>query len=191
MSTKASPAVSRRTALAGLGASGLGFALTARKTAAQEGGAIPAGHPLTGTWLVMTPGGVVPQIHGPDGSVIAAFTPNYVDPILGLVFQGPGLGVWEADGDRAGRFTVVQALADADGNYMGTLQFEGFPEVSENGRTFSGSKPQRVIVRDAANTVTFDQVLPMDPSVTATRMQATMESVDLPVATPTDATPAP
>ena len=190
MPSNASPAVSRRTALVGLGAGGLGIALTTRGAAAQEGAVTLAGHPLTGTWLVMTPGGVVPQIHGPDGSVIAAFAPNYVDPLLGLVFQGPALGVWEADGERNGHFTVVQALADADGTYVGTVQFEGFPEVSADGRTFSGSKPQRVIVRDAANTVTFDQVLPMESPVTATRMQATMESVDLPAATPTDATPA-
>jgi hypothetical protein len=63
--------------------------------------------------------------------------------------------------------------------------------VSADGQTFIARTPQRVVVRDAANTVTFDQVLPMDPPVTATRMGATMESVLLPVATLTAGTPAP
>jgi hypothetical protein len=47
--------LTRRTALAGLGAGGLGLALPHRGGAAiaQEGGADLAGHPLVGTWVVM------------------------------------------------------------------------------------------------------------------------------------------
>jgi hypothetical protein len=182
--------ISRRIAVAGLGAGSLGLALAATGpgAAAQTGTSDLAGHPLVGTWAVQTPGGVVPQIHGPDGSVISAFTPNYVDPALSLTFQGPGLGVWEATGDRSGHFTVIQALSDADGTYVGTFQFEANPEVSADGRTFVNTAPQRIIVRDAANNVTIDEVVSAPP-VTATRMGATMESVVLPVATPTAATP--
>src|SRR5438045_3389415 len=47
--------VTRRTALAGLGAGGLGLALasTARQASAQEATPVPmAGHPLVGTWIV-------------------------------------------------------------------------------------------------------------------------------------------
>ena len=46
--------ISRRSALAGLGAGGLALALatTARPAAAQEGAGDLAGHPLTGTWAV-------------------------------------------------------------------------------------------------------------------------------------------
>ena len=40
---------------------------------------------------------------------------------LGLTFQGPALGVWEATEDRSGHFTVIQALSDADGAYVGTF----------------------------------------------------------------------
>ncbi len=159
------------------------------RAAAQE--ATPtdlAGHPLVGTWAVMTPGGVVPQIHGPDGSIISAFAPIYVDPTLGLTFQGPALGRSESTGARSGHFTVIQALSDANGTYLGTFQFEANPEVSADGRTFVNTAPQRVIVRDAANNVTIDQVFSAPP-VTATRMGATMESVVLPVATPAAATP--
>ena len=184
-------AVSRRTALAGLGAGGLGLALAAaaRPAAAQDATAeAMAGHPLVGTWAVMVPGAVIPQIFGSDGSVVAAFPPNYVDPVLGLAFQGPALGRWEATGERSGHFTVIQARSDAGGAYVGTFQYEANPELNADGQTLINTKPQRVIVRDAANTVTVDQVF-QGPPVTATRVGATMESVDLPPATPTPATP--
>jgi hypothetical protein len=83
---------------------------------------------------------------------------------------------------------VIQARSDADGAYVGTFQYEANPEVSADGRTLVNTKPQRVIVRDAANTVVADEVVQLPP-VTATRVGATMDSVDLPPATPTPATP--
>ncbi len=187
-------AVSRRTALAGLGAGGLGLALaaTARPAAAQEGAGDLAGHPLVGTWAVMAPDGVIPQIHGPDGSVVVAYPPNYVDPTLGLTFHGPALGRWEADGERSGRFAVIQALSDASGAFIGTLLFGAGIEVSADGQTWvgGGSTPLHIVVRDAANNVTVDQVLPPGgPPVTAARIGPTVESVVLPVASPTAGTP--
>jgi len=183
------PTVSRRAALVGLGAGGLGMALATIPADAQESTpAAMAGHPLIGTWAVMVPGAVVPQIFGSDGSVVAAFPPSYVDPVLGLAFHGPALGRWEATGERSGHFTVIQALSDPDGAYVGTFQYEANPEVNADGRTLVNTKPQRVIVRDAANAVVSDEVF-QGPPVTATRVGATMESVDLPPAAPTAATP--
>jgi len=191
---RVSATVTRRAALAGIGAGGLGLAVAAggHPAAAQEGAGDLAGHPLVGTWAVMTPGGVVPQIHGPDGSVVVAYPPNYVDPMLGLTFQGPALGRWEVDGERGGRFAAIQALSDASGAYIGTLLFEAGIEVSADGQTWVGveSTPLRIIVRDAANNVIVDQVVSGGPPVTATRVGATAESVVLPVATPAAATPA-
>jgi hypothetical protein len=187
------PSVSRRAALAGLGAGGLGLALSVpgRRAAAQGGAGDPAGHPLVGTWAVMTTGGVIPQIHGADGSIIAAFPPNYVDAQLGLTFQGPGLGRWEATGERTAQFTFFQALSDANGAYIGTFQLVDTLTASEDGQTWSGSTDQaRIVMRDAANNVIVDQVVPFDPPVTATRIGASVESVVLPVATPAVATPA-
>ena len=35
--------------------------------------------------------------------------------MLGLTFQGSGLGRWEPTGKRSGRFTLLQPLSDADG----------------------------------------------------------------------------
>ncbi len=193
MTTRSNNSVSRRTALTGLGVGGIGLALaaTARPATAQEGAGDLAGHPLVGTWAVMAPDGVIPQTHGPDGSVVVSSPPSYVDPMLGLTFRSSALGRWEADGERSGHFAVIEALSDASGAYIGTLLFEAGIEVSADGQTWvgGGSTPLRVIVRDVANNVTFDQVLSGGPPVTATRIGATVESVVLPVATPAAATP--
>lgn len=178
--------VSRRTAAAlGLGA----LTVAVQPAAAQEETGDLASHPLVGSWAAMTSGGVVPQIHGADGSFIAAFPPNYVDPLLGLTFQGPALGQWAADGARSGRFTFIQALSDGSGAYVGTFQLSAQIEASEDGQGWSGANNQaRVIVRDAANNVIFDEVTLVDPPVTAIRIGADPESMALP-ATPA-ATPA-
>ncbi len=181
--------LSRRTALAGLGATGLGLALASSATAQEASLSDLAGHPLTGTWAALTPGGVVPQIHGADGSLIAAFPPSYVDPALGLTFQGPALGRWEADGERTGHFTFIQALSDANGTYVGTFQLADELEMGADGQTWSGTMSAHIIVRDAANNVLIDQEIPFDSPVTGTRIGATIESVVLPVVTPA-ATPA-
>jgi hypothetical protein len=195
MSTsRTTDSISRRAALAGLGATGLSLALatTTRLASAQE--ATPdamAGHPMIGTWAVMAPDGVIPQIHGPDGTVVVAFPPSYVDPTLGLTFRSPALGRWEADGERSGHFAVIEARSDPSGTFIGTLLFEGGIEVSADGQTWvgGGNTPLRIIVRDAANNVTSDQVLSGGPPVTATRIGATVDSVVLPVATPAAGTP--
>ena len=180
--------LTRRTALAGLGASGLGIAVAAptRQASAQDAAGEMASHPMVGTWAAMTPGGVVPQIHGDDGSFIAAFPSNYVDPQLGLTFQGPALGRWEPDGERSARFTFFNALSDGSGAYIGTAQVAAGIEVSEDGQTWTGvGDGTRVIVRDAANNVVVDQLIPSEGlTVTGVRIGATAESLVLPVATP-------
>lgn len=183
--------VSRRSALVGAG--GLGLALVARggTAIAQEGDGDLVGHPLVGTWAVMTTGGVVPQTHHADGSIIAAFPPNYVDPGLGLTFQGPALGQWESTGARSGRFTFLQALSDDAGTYVGTFQLAADIEASEDGQSWSDNDEARIIMRDAGNAVVFDEVLGAGSPVTATRIGATIESLILPLATPAAATPTP
>ena len=185
-SQQSSSRLSRRTALAGAGAAaaGVGLGQVDHALAQETTPDALASHPLVGTWAVMTTGGVVPQTHGADGSVIAAFPPNYVDPVLGLTFQGPALGRWESTGARSGRFTFLQALSDAAGAYVGTFQLEADIEASEDGQTWSGTTTAHAIVRDAGNAVIFDEVLSFDPPVTAARIGATIESVVLPVATP-------
>ena len=190
---QSSSSLSRRTALGGVGAvaAAVGLGQVDRALAHEATPGTVAGHPLAGTWLVNTPGGLSPATFAADGSVVLGVPPSYVDPALGLAFQGPALGTWEPDGERRGHFTVVQALSDANGTYLGTFLFEGYPEVSADGQSFGGDTPQRVVVRDAANNVTFDQVIPMEPEVTGTRIGATIESVVFPAPTSTTATPAP
>ncbi len=186
--------LNRRAALAhvGVGAMAAGLGSNVSHAAAQDAGNDLANHPLVGTWAVTTPGGVVPQTHGADGSVVAAFPPNYVDPGLGLTFQGTALGRWEPDGERIGRFTALQALSDANGVYVGTFLLAAGVEVSEDGQTWSSADlDARIILRDAANTILLDQALPAEPMVTATRMGATADSVVLPEMTAMAATPQP
>lgn len=182
-SRRSSP-LSRRAALGGAGAAvTVGFGQVNRALAWDEGGAM-ANHPLLGAWAVLTPDAVIPQIHGADGSFIAAFPANYVDPMLGLTFQGSGLGRWEPTGARSGRFTLLQPLSDADGSSLGTWQLAGEFEASEDGQTWVSTATSHIIVRDATNAIVFDEVAPNDPPVRATRIGATIESVALPVATP-------
>jgi hypothetical protein len=191
--------VSRRTALAGLGAGSLGLALTARSGVAQDAAAdAMANHPIVGAWLTMNPGdppSASPVSFTADGVMTVAWAPSYVDPQLGTVFQGTAIGAWEPTGERSIRFTIVQALSDADGAYLGTFTLEGYPEVSEDGRTFldDGTRA-KATVRDANNTVTFEAgggegEAPMTPPVPARRIQA--GDAGFPEGTPTAGTPAP
>jgi hypothetical protein len=189
---QSSSSLSRRVALRGVGAAAAAIGLgQVDRAIAQEAGGDLASHPLVGTWAVMTPGGVVPQTHHADGSIIAAGPPNYVDPALGLTFQGPTLGTWESTGVRSGRFNMIQALSDGAGSYVGTFQLAADIEASEDGQTWSGTNEAHAIMRDAANNVTFDEVLSFDTPVTGTRIGATIESVVLPTSTSMVATPAP
>jgi hypothetical protein len=189
---QSSSSLSRRAALSGVAAAAaVGLGQVDRAMAQGVTPETVAGHPLAGTWLVNTPGGLSPATFAADGSVTLGVPPSYVDPALGTTFQGPALGTWEPDGERRGHFTVVQALSHANGMYLGSVLFEGYPEVSADGQSFGGDTPQRVVVRDAANNVTFDEVIPMEPEVTGTRIGPTIESVVFPEPTSTAGTPAP
>ena len=187
----------RRSVLASAVTGALAGAFTInRATTAQEATpAALANHPLVGTWAVITPGGVVPQTHHADGSIIAAFPPNFVDPDLGLTFQGSALGQWESTGERSGRFTFIQAFSDGAGAYVGTFQLTAELEASEDGQSWSGTKAgtneARIIVRDASNAITVDEVISPVFETTATRIGATIESVVLPEVTPMTGTPTP
>lgn len=173
-SSPTAAAVSRRTALAGLGAAGVGLALTTRGAAAETD---LANHPLTGTWLAMAnpplpddPQVAVPSLFAADGSVLLMFPLTQVGP-QGVVYNAAGVGVWEADGERRGHFTAVQVLSDANGTFLGTITIDGYPEVNEDEQTFvdDGSKAM-VTIRDAAATIVQQVTGVFDRPVTATRM---------------------
>src|SRR5215213_3164906 len=61
--------LSRRTALAGLGAGAVTLA-TARRSSAQDPVGELASHPIVGTWNAMTPGGPVLADFSADGTAI-------------------------------------------------------------------------------------------------------------------------
>ena len=159
--SRSSTAVTRRAALAGLGAGGLGLVLaTAHPAAAQDAAADLANHPLTGTWMGLAnpPLPDDPQVFGPalfgaDGTVLLLFPLTQVGP-QGVQFNAPYVGTWAADSERRGHFTAVQLLSDANGANLGSVTVDGYPEVSEDGRTFvdDGSRVL-VTIRDPAGAI--------------------------------------
>jgi hypothetical protein len=172
--------LSRRTALAGLGAGGIGVALAApgRLAAAQDApSADLADHPLTGTWLAMAnpplpedPPFAAPSLFGADGTVLLVFPPTQVGP-QGVTLNAPIMGVWAPDSERRGHFTAVQPLSDANGAYLGTVTIDGYPEVSEDGQTFIDDGSRAVAtIRDAAGAIVQQVPAVGDRPVTAIRM---------------------
>jgi hypothetical protein len=192
-------AVSRRAALAGLGAGGLGLALaaTARPASAQDAGAADlAGHPLTGTWLAMAnpplpddPQIAVPSLFGADGSVLLMFPLTQARP-QGVQFNSAYVGTWEADGERRGHFTAVQVLSDANGAFLGSVTVDGYPEVSADGQTFVDDGSRVVVtIRDPAGATV--QQFPGAGARPVTGIRMGPGSPGFPAATPVAATPAP
>ena len=198
--SRTAASVSRRTALAGLGAGGLDLAFAAhgRGASAQEGPDSLAGHPLTGTWLAMSnpplpdaPQAATPSVFGADGTVLLMFPLTQAGP-QGAVFNSAAVGTWAADGERRGHFTAVQVLSDANGTYLGTVTIDGYPEVGADGQTFvdDGSKVM-VTIRDPAGAVVQQNLptgAPGGRPVTGTRMGP--GSPGFPTPTPEAATPA-
>ena len=130
-------AVSRRTALAGLGAGGLGLALaaTARPAAAQDATAeAMANHPIVGAWMVAAPTGPALAVFLADGTNIQGVPTAQAGP-QGVTFTGAQVGTWEPVSERGIHFTGVQLLTDATGAFVGTVTIDGHPVVSEDGQT--------------------------------------------------------
>jgi hypothetical protein len=102
--------VSRRTALAGLGAGSLGLALGAR-TAGAAPALSTADHPLTGVWLAMAnparaddPKFPAPSLFAADGTVILNWVPAEIGMDGHVQFLGSYMGVWEPYDERTGHF---------------------------------------------------------------------------------------
>jgi len=162
MKTHRTPtAVSRRTALAGFGAGGLGLALSghAFPAIAQDTAEDLSGHPFVGAWLALVPA-------GPDAPPVANVTVNTADGFVtnmapvarggpnGVSVASGGVGTWESTGERSARFTMVQVLSNLEGVFLGTVTIDGHPTVSEDGMTFIDDSPEsRVTIRDPAGNV--------------------------------------
>jgi len=152
----------RRAALAGLGAGGLGLALATRGAAAQDAAADLAAHPMAGMWLAMAnpprrgedPQFPAPSLFAADGTVILGFVPAEIGRDGEVQFTGSPMGVWEPYDELTAHFTVVQVLADKTGKLVGTATIDGHPKASEDGMTFSDDGSLvTVTIRDAAGAV--------------------------------------
>jgi hypothetical protein len=183
--------VSRRTALAGLGAGGLGLALATRghRAAAQE--ATPdalATHPIVGVWNAMTPGGPSLATFLADGSATFANPPTAVDPARGVIYLSPSVGTWEPTGPRGIHFTATLVITDANGTHVGYQTNDAYPVVSEDGQTLLDDQSQgQVTIRDAAGVTVQAFATAGAPPVTGTRMG--VGAPGFPADTPTAATP--
>jgi hypothetical protein len=187
--------LSRRLALAGLGAGSLGVVMGAQAAArpnVETGGsggtgaisdtAVPstasfAGHPLVGMWLTMMalpshPEDVlaVPAFFGADGSALLIFPCTEANDV-GVQVKGAAIGAWAPIDDRYAHFTTVQALSDMEGLYHGTITFDGYPRVNDDHETFDvDSQFDLFTVRDQLNKVISSRSGPHANPMRAYRM---------------------
>ena len=129
--------VSRRTALAGLGAGGLGLALapTVRSAVAQD--ATPsamATHSIIGAWYF--------DFDPANPGTLFVYTSFHADGTRSDVhpFAGAGIGAWTATGERTGEsINKYQNIATAPRDVVpGTVTVCGSFTVDEDGNSFTG-----------------------------------------------------
>jgi hypothetical protein len=156
MSTpRATSNLTRRSALAGLGAGGFGMALGSSASAAPKTAAIStAGHQAVGTWLLMTSATPTILMLTADGLAMSCGMVNHVkvSPIspagypggaMGaaahgpVIFSSPSMGFWEATSDRELHVALTAIETDGDGAFIGTTTIESFPVIGEDGMSFT------------------------------------------------------
>jgi len=135
-------AVTRRAALAGMGAGGAGLALAAasRRVSAQE----TTTHPIVGTWIIdrdITSAAEVP--------VVVVFTSDggFIDPGQGVA------GVWEASGPQSAAMTIIPFT---DGGAGGYQVVRATWEVDEGGDTMSGPASITFVAPDGSVTMAIE-----------------------------------
>ena len=188
--TNTAPVISRRTALASLGAGGLGLTLAnaARPANAQDASPGFANHPIVGVWRAITPGGPSLVIFHPDGSAVFIIPATIQDPQLGVVSQTAEVAVWEPTGEGSIHYTSSWLRSDATGTFLGFSTVEGYPSVSEDGQTLHDDLSQVKITNRDADGVIVEEISPAGaPPVVAYRM--TVGSPGFPEATPEAGTP--
>jgi hypothetical protein len=136
--------VSRRTALAGISAAGLGLALAATTHHASAQDATPtamAGHPVVGTWIIdrdpdSTAAAPTLNVFTADGGII--------DPVIGVG------GLWQATGPRTLNFTLVGITAEtlAGGGAGSYVVIRGSSEVDDAGESITGTASVTVVAAD-------------------------------------------
>jgi hypothetical protein len=177
----ASLVVSRRSALGGVGGAAAALSLggLGRATAQEATPSAMAAHPIVGVWLNMNatvPPSPSVSIYGADGSFVSINPVNYKDTERGVVYASDLVGTWEPTGPRSIHLTGISMESDANALFTGTFTLDAYPEVSEDGQTWTDDGTQvKATIRDAANAVVTvlggggDQP-PITPPVMATRM---------------------
>jgi hypothetical protein len=123
--------VSRRIALAGLGAGGLGLAFGARTVAAAAPGLTTAGHPLVGTWFLTT----------------SSANPTDADDLFSLHADGTyveanadgsvRLGVWEPTSPTTATLTITAYSRDAAGASEGGITLRLTLTLNPDGNSYT------------------------------------------------------
>ena len=139
-----SNSMSRRTALAGLGAGALGVSLAAvRHASAQD--ATPSAlavHPIVGTWIIdrdITTATEAPSI------VVVTADGGVIDPSQGVA------GAWQATGERTVLWTLVGTLPENGG----TIIVRSTPEVDESGMNLTGTDSVTIVAPDGSVMASF------------------------------------
>jgi hypothetical protein len=197
-------ALSRRTALAGLGAAGLGLALAATTlhTAAQDASTEMATHPMVGVWMAGRAPNDLGIAHiGPDGVFTNSGPIVAKDANGALTYSDPAVGAWEPISERGIHFTFTTRNYDATGALTGYFTVDGYPVASEDGESFwDDGKLEKVTIRDPNGVVV--QVLGGDgtlPPIGGVRSEPGKPGYDemlamlaaQPAATPEAGTPTP
>jgi hypothetical protein len=154
------PSLTRRSAIATLGAAGASLAVHRLVRASAQAGGDLTGHPLTGMWLALAnppmpdhPQFTAPSFFGADGTVVGGPPVSPLGPD-GVQFNSDLVGVWEPHDEWTGHFTAVQILSDAEGMLLGTVTVDGYPRVNEDGQTFiDDGSLVTVTIRDVAGSV--------------------------------------
>ena len=131
--------VSRRTALAGLGAGGLGLALAATTRLADAQDATPtstAGHPLVGTWIFDKD---IANPSEPPSVVVFTADGGLLDPSEGVA------GAWQATGPRSAAWTLVDFLTEGPAGYV---VVRSTAEIDEGGDALAGPYSFTVVAAD-------------------------------------------
>jgi hypothetical protein len=182
----AQQSLTRRSALAGIGAGSLALFLGASASAAPpafETGGSGSGevlstttHPLAGRWLshLALPSRpdvevVVPTFFGADGTVVMCLPPMEAKKQIG----GIALGSWEPMTADLGHFTAVQVLANLDGDYVGTVTMDGYAQTDAEGLGYAvRSDDHLFVVRDQANDIIEELAASAAHPMSGLRMRA-------------------
>jgi hypothetical protein len=139
MTTQTQKTVNRRSALAGIGAGGLGAAAMLGTTSVSAQDATPAsmvGHPMVGTWVIVrdvTNTSEVPVV------VVISADGAFIDA------NQRAAGVWEPTGPNSAIWTFVPFIDGGDGGYV---VVRSTAEIADDGETLTGTAHVTVLTPD-------------------------------------------